>query len=350
MNTLFLTPFVGATIGYFTNWLAIKMIFRPHEEKRVFGIKVPFTPGLIAVERERITNQIGFVITNHLLTNDDLKNKILSFDFDTQMLEIIKSLEAELKSNDQTFEDFFRAILKDDYENKLTNIKSFINDYLANNFNRVKTTEELEKLENDLTVILPDVLEIVKTIFENNMYNIDSLLKSFFDDMISGLFQGFGALLAGFVNSEKLYTSLQNKVVSSIENDKDGITATIVASITSSQESQEIAFSIENITDVAINNLLNKKVNALACIFELLKQESVVTSISTKFKTYLCSEVNNILANLDINNLILAKMNEMPLSEIEELILTIAKREIKAITNIGGVLGFIIGLISIIFY
>ena len=36
--------FVGAIIGYITNWLAIKMLFRPHGEKKIFGIKLPFTP------------------------------------------------------------------------------------------------------------------------------------------------------------------------------------------------------------------------------------------------------------------------------------------------------------------
>ena len=42
---------VGAIIGYFTNWLAIKMLFRPHYEKKIFGIKIPFTPGLIPKEK-----------------------------------------------------------------------------------------------------------------------------------------------------------------------------------------------------------------------------------------------------------------------------------------------------------
>ncbi len=350
MNALYFTPFVGATIGYFTNWLAIKMIFRPYEEKRIFGVKVPFTPGLIAVERERITTQIGYVITNHLLTNDDLKNKILTFEFDEHVLTIINSLELHIKENDQSLEDFLKTLLKDDYEIKLSEIKSFANNYLTNSFKAVKSAEDIEKLEKDLSLILPDILEIVKTVFEKNMYNIDAMLMSFFDEMIAGLFQGFGALLAGFVSSEKLYSTLQNKIVSSIDDDKEGITNKIVASITSSKDTQAEDFSLENITDVVINNLLSKKISNFSAIFELLKKDSVVSAISTKFKTYLANEINTILSNLDINNLILAKMDEMPLSEIEALIMTIAKREIKAITNIGGVLGFIIGLLSILFY
>ena len=45
---------VGGFIGWFTNYLAIKMLFRPYKEIRVFGIKLPFTPGLIPKEKERI--------------------------------------------------------------------------------------------------------------------------------------------------------------------------------------------------------------------------------------------------------------------------------------------------------
>ncbi len=42
---------IGGIIGYLTNWIAIKMLFRPYEEKRIFGMKVPFTPGLIPKEK-----------------------------------------------------------------------------------------------------------------------------------------------------------------------------------------------------------------------------------------------------------------------------------------------------------
>lgn len=55
----FIPALVGAFIGYITNWLAIKMLFRPHHEKRIFGIKLPFTPGLIPKEKDRIAKSVG---------------------------------------------------------------------------------------------------------------------------------------------------------------------------------------------------------------------------------------------------------------------------------------------------
>ena len=61
---------VGAVIGYITNWLAIKMLFRPHNKIEVFGLPMPFTPGLIPKERDRIAKSIGTTIGVHLLTSD----------------------------------------------------------------------------------------------------------------------------------------------------------------------------------------------------------------------------------------------------------------------------------------
>ena len=47
MKIYLISALVGAVIGYITNWLAIKMLFKPHNEKRVFGIRIPFTQGII---------------------------------------------------------------------------------------------------------------------------------------------------------------------------------------------------------------------------------------------------------------------------------------------------------------
>ncbi|MGE4215053.1 MAG: DUF445 family protein [Anaerotignaceae bacterium] len=65
-----ITPAAGAIIGYFTNWLAIKMLFRPHKQLFIGKIKVPFTPGLIPKEKERIALSLGDTVGNYILTQD----------------------------------------------------------------------------------------------------------------------------------------------------------------------------------------------------------------------------------------------------------------------------------------
>ena len=55
MNPIYIvSPLMGGIIGYFTNWLAIKMLFRPHKKLYIGNLPIPFTPGLIPKERTRI--------------------------------------------------------------------------------------------------------------------------------------------------------------------------------------------------------------------------------------------------------------------------------------------------------
>ena len=40
-------PVIGAAIGSFTNFIAVKMLFYPRKEILLFGHPLPFTPGAI---------------------------------------------------------------------------------------------------------------------------------------------------------------------------------------------------------------------------------------------------------------------------------------------------------------
>jgi uncharacterized Fe-S cluster-containing protein len=61
---------VGAVIGYITNYLAIRMLFRPLETKYLFGKPLPFTPGLIPKERDRLAARTGQAVKAYLLTEE----------------------------------------------------------------------------------------------------------------------------------------------------------------------------------------------------------------------------------------------------------------------------------------
>ena len=67
-----LLPVIGAIIGLFTNYLAIRMLFRPYKEKRIFGIRIPFTPGVIPKEHDKLAVKIGEAVGNHLVTPESL--------------------------------------------------------------------------------------------------------------------------------------------------------------------------------------------------------------------------------------------------------------------------------------
>ena len=68
-----LAPALGGIIGYITNDIAIRMLFRPHKAKYIMGVHVPFTPGIIPKERGRIAEAIGGVISENLIKKEDLE-------------------------------------------------------------------------------------------------------------------------------------------------------------------------------------------------------------------------------------------------------------------------------------
>ena len=77
-NILFwlLPPLIGAFIGYVTNLVAIKMLFRPLKETRLFGLRLPFTPGILPKERHKLADNIGRMVEQELLTTEVLRERL----------------------------------------------------------------------------------------------------------------------------------------------------------------------------------------------------------------------------------------------------------------------------------
>jgi len=69
-------PLVGAFIGYVTNVVAIKMLFRPLREKKIWGIRVPFTPGILPRQRHILAQSIGRMVERELLTPENLRARL----------------------------------------------------------------------------------------------------------------------------------------------------------------------------------------------------------------------------------------------------------------------------------
>jgi len=65
-------PLLGGIIGYVTNYIAIRMLFRPLCAWRILGIRVPLTPGIIPGKRGELAVKMGEMVGAHLLTADDV--------------------------------------------------------------------------------------------------------------------------------------------------------------------------------------------------------------------------------------------------------------------------------------
>lgn len=92
-------PLIGAIIGYVTNRIAISMLFRPYREKRILGIRIPFTPGIIPRQRYKLSASIGTMVSKHLLTRGAVERQLHSPEFRDRIFTYIEQMLDKLLSS-----------------------------------------------------------------------------------------------------------------------------------------------------------------------------------------------------------------------------------------------------------
>lgn len=71
-------PVVGALIGLVTNYIAVKMLFRPYQARYIGKLRIPFTPGIIPRRQQALAGALGHMIADTLVREEDLQNALLS--------------------------------------------------------------------------------------------------------------------------------------------------------------------------------------------------------------------------------------------------------------------------------
>jgi uncharacterized membrane protein YheB (UPF0754 family) len=70
---LILIPVISAFIGWFTNWIAIKMLFHPREPKKILGITFH---GIFPKRQQQFAQKLGKLVGDELLSFTDIETKI----------------------------------------------------------------------------------------------------------------------------------------------------------------------------------------------------------------------------------------------------------------------------------
>lgn len=68
-----LIPLISAFIGWFTNWIAIKMLFHPKEPKQILGITFQ---GIFPKRQQQFAIKLGKLVSDELLSFQDIASKI----------------------------------------------------------------------------------------------------------------------------------------------------------------------------------------------------------------------------------------------------------------------------------
>lgn len=297
-----LGPVTGGIIGYFTNWLAIKMMFRPHQEKYIFGIKIPFTPGLIPKERGRIAEAVGTSISENLMNKEVLEKNLLSKDMLTKIGEGYDTFIAKQRVNTEA-------------------LRTFLGHFLS--------AEDLSKIQSDAGGEL--AAQIHSRLADSNL----------------------GAMLA--------HAAVEH-AISKMENSLLGVAFNVEQFLILLQEpaehllSKQINQIIHNNSEEIVTNLIGQESDKLldTPVCDLLRdhdeQLAQLRSILLDgYRQVISVHLPKILSTIDISRIIRDRINEMDIEEGERIILDVMDKELRAIVWLGALLGGIIGAVNSFF-
>ncbi|MCC6543075.1 MAG: DUF445 family protein [Nitrospirae bacterium] len=91
LKMIVISALIGGLIGYFTNALAILMLFRPYCEKKIWGINIPFTPGMIPRDQPKLAKSIGEIVGKHLLSDEMINNALKDKGFESSVNDYISN-------------------------------------------------------------------------------------------------------------------------------------------------------------------------------------------------------------------------------------------------------------------
>lgn len=126
--TPYLFPIVGALIGYSTNYIAVRMLFRPH---RPIGIGPLRIQGLLPKRRNDISRSIAATVEEELISIKDLTIILKNLDLGPEI--------------DRMVDDFFRSSDQVGKSEILYKINTTINAYL-----RTRVKRSLNENKNGL--------------------------------------------------------------------------------------------------------------------------------------------------------------------------------------------------------
>ena len=170
---------VGTLIGWFTNYLAIKLLFRPYKEMNFFFFKIQ---GLIPKRRDEISENIADVVERELISVDDIENKLKEVEFDDGMIEKVldKLVEEKLKKSILEKNPLLKMIINDSMVDK---IKKYFKNMILENKDEIlsemiKIGKEkidfkeiiLEKMKN---FSLEEIEKIILSISKNELKHIE---------------------------------------------------------------------------------------------------------------------------------------------------------------------------------
>jgi len=288
-------PAIGSIIGYITNDIAVRMMFRPHREIRLFGRRVPFTPGLIPKERPRLARAIRDVLDQELLSREVLESALLSDDTLDKIGNAAEHAMIGLLAEERTPRTLLSGALEAE---ALTSFEA-----------QAKRTAGIFLMEK----ILESGIE--KTAAEAILAEVKTRMAG-----------SPAALFSAFLD-EKRTRSMEEKLSQTIRE------------MLATHGPQAIGDMIDDVVrssmDVPVGTLLQKHEGKLADARAFAVQQ---------YAAIIRRGLPAALHTLDPGKIAEDKLNSLNVAETEALIMQVMKKELRVIVWLGALLGGIMGL------
>ena len=317
-----IAPLLGGVIGYITNDIAIRMLFRPHTAKYIFGIHIPFTPGIIPKEKGRIAEAVGGVISENLMNKEVLEKYLLSEDMVGKVRSAVKEFIATQQRNDETVVQFLRHYLS----------KEEI-DTFAQNINQSITKQTYEKLADSSVGEKVAHIAIDHVAQKLTIDGAQELLSG-----IGGALGGLGGMAAGLFGG-----NIVAKFLGMLRDPAEHFLAKNINTMLRDNGEKIVS----NMIGGEVDNFLNKPVSKLLEGHEEQLAQAVNT-IESIYRSIITEHLPKILQSIDISKIVRERINEMDVNETEKLIFQVMDKELKAIVWLGASLVLVMGSVNIL--
>lgn len=318
-----IAPLLGGVIGYITNDIAIRMLFRPHKAKYIMGVHIPFTPGIIPKEKERIADAIGGVISENLMNKDVLERYLLSDDMVGKVRSAVEEFFETQKHNTETLKEFLGHYLSDD---EIATISQNVNESITKQtYTKLSDTSVGEKVAH---IAIDHVAEKL------SIDGAQELLAG-----LGGAMRGLGGMAAGLLGG-----NMVARFLGMLREPAEHFLANNINTMLKNN-GEEI---VSNMVGGEVEGFLNKSVCQMLEGHDDQLQQAVNT-VESIYRTIINDHLPKILESIDISKIVRERINEMDVNETEELIFQVMNKELKAIVWLGALLGFLMGYINLLF-
>ena len=290
-------PLLGGVIGYITNDLAIRMLFRPRKAIYIGKFHVPFTPGLIPSQQGRIASSIGDVISTQLLNEETLRQTLLSE-------KTIGGLQDKARA-------FLRTLSKDERR---------VSDLLRKPEIQDRVNVSVEEMEQKLTDGLAAKIVEAKLGYAV----VDSAIGNKMDFLTQNKL--FMMLVDGNAQ-ESIKEKLAEKVDEVINERAPDVAAAIVNKFKT------------DIMDARLCDLYAKYQD---------KEDMLIDRLTELYTSILGDNLGKLLRAINIEKIVVDKINCLDPAGLEAMIFGIMKKELRAIVYLGALLGFMMGFINLL--